>query len=115
MAVAQQVLITMVDDIDGTEEGVDTVRFGLDGQDYEIDLNAGRQEKLREFLAPYVEHARSAARASRQAATVRRRGRPVGQPDPIAVRTWAKGQGIKVNDRGRVPVEITEQFKAAHA
>jgi hypothetical protein len=31
-----------------------TVRFGLDGTEYEIDLNAGHARELRDALARYV-------------------------------------------------------------
>jgi nucleoid-associated protein Lsr2 len=33
--------------------------------------------------------------------------------DPAEVREWAKGQGIEVKDRGRVPAELVARFKAA--
>jgi hypothetical protein len=48
---AQKVQTLFVDDLDGSEaEG--TVRFGLDGTDYEIDLNAKNAQQLRDALAP---------------------------------------------------------------
>ncbi|HXT89285.1 MAG TPA: histone-like nucleoid-structuring protein Lsr2, partial [Trebonia sp.] len=31
------------------------------------------------------------------------------------VREWAKGQGIDVKGRGRVPADVLEQYKAAVA
>jgi Lsr2 len=47
---AQKVQTLFVDDLDGSEaEG--TVRFGLDGTDYEIDLNAKNARQLRDALA----------------------------------------------------------------
>ena len=43
---AQKIQTVFIDDIDGSvAEG--TVRFGLDGTEYEIDLNAGHAKKLR--------------------------------------------------------------------
>jgi hypothetical protein len=114
VAVAQQVLITMVDDLDGTEEGVETIRFGLDGKEWEIDLSADNNASFRKFMAPYVEAGRPAARASRQAPPSRRQ-RPAGTPDPIEVRKWAQAQGIKVSERGRVPVSIVRRFQEANA
>jgi Lsr2 len=55
--VAQKIQTLFIDDLDGSEaEG--TVRFGLDGTEYEIDLNANQAEVLREALARYVEAAR---------------------------------------------------------
>ena len=62
---AQKIQILFVDDIDGGEaEG--TVRFGLDGTDYEIDLNAKNAAALRKALAKYVDAARRAPGASRR-------------------------------------------------
>ena len=47
---AQKIQTLFVDDLDGSEaEG--TVRFGLDGTEYEIDLNAEHAQALRDALA----------------------------------------------------------------
>ena len=43
---AQKIQTLFIDDLDGSDaEG--TVRFGLDGAEYEIDLNAGHASELR--------------------------------------------------------------------
>ena len=43
---AQKIQTLFIDDLDGSAaEG--TVRFGLDGTEYEIDLNAGHAKELR--------------------------------------------------------------------
>jgi Lsr2 len=48
--VAQKIQVLLIDDLDGgTAEG--TVRFGLDGTEYEIDLNAEHAQQLRDALA----------------------------------------------------------------
>jgi len=48
--VAQKIQTLFIDDLDGsTAEG--TVCFGLDGTEYEIDLNAGHAKELRDVLA----------------------------------------------------------------
>jgi hypothetical protein len=50
---AQRVQTLFIDDLDGSAaEG--TVRFGLDGTEYEIDLNAEHAQQLRDALAAYV-------------------------------------------------------------
>jgi hypothetical protein len=50
---AQKIQTFFIDDLDGSEaEG--TVRFGLDGAEYEIDLNAEHAQALRDALARYV-------------------------------------------------------------
>jgi hypothetical protein len=44
-----------IDDLDGSEaEG--TVRFGLDGTEYEIDLNAEHAQALRDALGAHSRH-----------------------------------------------------------
>jgi hypothetical protein len=54
---AQKVNVILVDDIDGSD-AVETASFGLDGTQYEIDLNSGHAEELRELLDLYVKKAR---------------------------------------------------------
>ena len=108
---AQKIQTVFVDDLDGSEaEG--TVRFGLDGSEYEIDLNADHAQALREALAPYVSAARRAGRR-RPAAGADARRAPATGLNTTEVREWAKSQGIDVKDRGRVPAELVVKFKAA--
>ncbi len=108
---AQRVQTLFIDDIDGSAaEG--TVRFGLDGTDYEIDLNAEHARQLRDALARYVGAARRVSGSSRRPVRAGRRGAANGL-SPTEVREWAKAQGIEVKDRGRVPAELVVKFKAA--
>ena len=112
---AQKVQTLLIDDLDGGE-AEDTVRFGLDGAEYEIDLSAEHAEALRNALARYVSAARRApGAATRRPGQSGRRAATAGAPDPTAVREWAKSQGIEVKDRGRVPAELVVKFKAATA
>jgi hypothetical protein len=58
---AQRTVTTLVDDLDGTDlEGGsgETVRFGVDGRAYEIDLSDDNAAALREALQPYTEAGR---------------------------------------------------------
>ena len=108
---AQKVQTLFIDDLDGSEaEG--TVRFGLDGAEYEIDLNAEHVQALRDALARYVGAARRAGGGTRRPAWGGRRARVDGAGS-TEVREWAKAQGIEVKDRGRVPAELIVKFKAA--
>ena len=109
---AQKIQILFIDDLDGSAaEG--TVRFGLDGTEYEIDLNAQHAQELRDALARYEVLPRRACRR-RPLLPVRgvRRGSASGL-NTTEVREWAKAQGIEVKDRGRVPAELVMKFKAA--
>ena len=108
---AQQVQTLFIDDIDGgPAEG--TVRFGLDGTDYEIDLSTEHNEELHKVLAGYVTHARKAAGAARRGLRGRR---PASSLDTRKVREWARAEGIDIKERGRVPAEVIEKYKAAEA
>ena len=110
---AQKVQTLLIDDLDGGQAD-GTIRFGLDGTDYEIDLSAKHAEALRKALAPYLAAARRTpgSTARRPGRTGRRTSHADGA-DPTAVREWAKSQGIEVKDRGRVPAELVVKFKAA--
>jgi hypothetical protein len=110
--VAQKIQTLFIDDLDGSEAD-GTVRFGLDGTDYEIDLNTEHAQALREALEPYVSVARrpGGGGARKPARGVRKA--PASEPNTTEVREWAKAQGIEVKDRGRVPAELVVKFKAA--
>ena len=110
---AQKIQTLFIDDLDGSEaEG--TVRFGLDGAEYEIDLNEEHAKDLRDALARYVSAARQAGGGARRPARGGRRTSATGL-NTTEVREWAKAQGVEVKDRGRVPAELVVRFKAANA
>src|SRR5580700_7905968 len=106
---AQRIQTLLIDDLDDTE-AAGTVRFGLDGTEYEIDLSAAHSDELRKALGQYLAHARRTGGTAKSAARSRRGSATV---DTAKVREWAKGQGIEVKDRGRVPAGVLEQYKTA--
>lgn len=109
---AQKIQTFFVDDIDGGEaEG--TIRFGLDGADYEIDLSGANAAKLRKALDPYIVNGRRTIGGVRAGQRRPPRGKSTDGLDSQAVRDWAKSQGIHVKERGRIPVGVVLQFKAA--
>jgi Lsr2 len=61
---ATKITIVLEDDLDGGPAD-ETVRFGIGGTDYEIDLNAKNAAAFRQQLALYLEHARRAGRGQR--------------------------------------------------
>ena len=105
---AQKVTVALEDDIDGGPAD-ETVRFGLEGTDYEIDLSAKNASAFRKKLTPFIEHARRAGRgqARRPARTAASRQRSGD------IRAWAKSQGLEVSERGRIPASVVEQYNAA--
>jgi nucleoid-associated protein Lsr2 len=110
---AQQVTVTLVDDLDGSE-AEETVEFGLDGAFYEIDLSEDNAERLRESLAEYVEHARRAGGRKRTGRVAGRapRSASADREQNQAIREWARKQGMNVSERGRIPKEVTDAYNA---
>ncbi|WP_018683825.1 histone-like nucleoid-structuring protein Lsr2 [Actinokineospora enzanensis] len=109
---AQKVTVSLVDDLDGSV-AEETVEFGLDGASYAIDLSNDNAEKLRDILGDFVEHAR------RSGGRKRPLGKTLGRPPRTAtadreqnqaIREWARKQGMKVSDRGRIPSEVLDAY-----
>lgn len=55
---ANSVLTSRVDDLDGSTAADETVRFAIDGQRYEIDLTAAHAAELRSSFNIYIGAAR---------------------------------------------------------
>ena|SRR6188472_3625915 len=106
---AQKVHIVLEDDLDGSD-ATQTVLFGLDGTSYEIDLNDKNAASLRDALATYVGHARKVSGARR----ARRSSSSAGAHSAKEIRDWARSNGHKVPDRGRIPSDVREAFESAH-
>ena len=106
---AQKVHIVLEDDIDGSEAS-QTVSFALDGTSYEIDLNDKNAGGLRDALATYIGHGRKVSGAGRRG----RRSAAAGGTSAKEIRDWARSNGHKVPDRGRIPADVREAFEAAH-
>ena len=54
---ARKTRIVLIDDING-ELGEETIKFGLDGIDYEIDLSTENAARLREDMDPWIQAGR---------------------------------------------------------
>jgi len=107
---ASIVSVVVSDDIDGSPNA-QTMTFGFDGVNYEIDLAENNRAKLVEDFAPYVGAARKASQRRPRTAGARR---PGSQGDLAAVRAWAREQGLNVSERGRISAEIMQRYEAAH-
>ena len=106
----QKVTVALVDDLDG-QTADESVVFGLDGKSYEIDLTGRNAGKLRDVLAEYVAAARRAGgRRGAQGASATGRVSGVDREQNQAIREWARKQGMKVSDRGRIPAELSEAY-----
>jgi hypothetical protein len=105
---AQKIQTLFIDDIDGgAAEG--TVRFALDGTDYEIDLSSSHSDELHAALRKYVDHARKVGGTARRSTI--RGGRKPSSVDTVTVRTWARENGYDIKDRGRVPADLVAKYQ----
>lgn len=111
---AKRIQVLLDDDIDGST-AAETVRFGLDGTDYEIDLSERNSAALRKALDKYVTHSRKLGKSggsSRSAST--RSSTPRGRAETQAIREWARSNGFEVSDRGRISEEVSAAYRAAN-
>jgi DNA invertase Pin-like site-specific DNA recombinase len=99
---AQKITVALVDDLDGGPS-YETVRFGFEGSDYEIDLSNKNPSASRQQLAPFIDHARKAGRE-----LAHRAARTPASRQPCS-ETWARARehGIAVSER-------LERFCAHH-
>jgi len=107
---AQKIQTLFIDDLDGGE-AAGTVRFALDGSQYEIDLSTKHNEELRAALGTYLSHARKLAGTTRRGPG--RPGRKPATTDTVTVRAWARENGYDIKDRGRVPADLVAKYHAA--
>lgn len=111
---ARTVHVQLLDDIDGAAAD-ETLKFGLDGASYEIDVCAKHADRLRKDLAKFILNGR---RIGRGGITPVRRHRAMGTPARTdraqnqAIRDWAKRKKIQLSDRGRIPATVIEQYEA---
>lgn len=109
---AQKVSVQLIDDIDGSE-ATHTVQFALHNRNYEVDLNDKHVAELEKSLDKFIKVARKVGTSG--ARTRSRRSSGGSNSDSAKVREWAKSQGIEVNERGRIPKAVIEQYEAATA
>jgi len=104
--------LSLLDDIDGGKAN-ETLKFGLDGTLYEIDLSTKHADKLRSALERYVSRATGLAvdRSYGPAAAVAAHPRvpTVSRTRPSA--TGPRPRGLDVSDRGRIPAGIVGQYQ----
>ncbi|MGC4989847.1 histone-like nucleoid-structuring protein Lsr2 [Nocardia salmonicida] len=115
---ARKVVVTLVDDFDGTSTAADTVTFELDGNSYEIDLSDANAAKLRETFNQWVPYARRIGRAktsTRRAAAKAPADARARRDDLAAIRAWASSNGHTVSTRGRISADVIAAYEASAA
>lgn len=111
---AQKVLVSLVDDIDGSA-ATETIQFELDGVSYEIDLSEDNAVDFRDSLAQYIEYAR-VTKGGKRAAPRPAAPAPAASSDreeSQAIRAWARENGFEISDRGRIPNDVVDAYQQA--
>ncbi|WP_400160405.1 Lsr2 family protein [Arthrobacter sp. BPSS-3] len=107
---ARKVHVQLIDDISG-EDAQESVRFALDGVEYEIDLAEENAVGLRKALEPYIAHGRRV----RGAATGQKsRGTTSSREETQRIREWAVSNGYNPSARGRISQDILKAYNDAN-
>ena len=111
--------VMLIDDLDQSE-GAETIRYSVDGKEYEIDLSEKNAQRFRDALKEFIDASREVEQPPvltlAPARTARRQssgGR--GRDDIPQIRAWAEAQGMDVSARGRVKKEIIDAYDQAHS
>ncbi|MGW6730656.1 histone-like nucleoid-structuring protein Lsr2 [Nocardia sp. NPDC055029] len=116
---ARRIIVTLVDDFDGTSTAKETVSFGIDGATYEIDLSDTNATKLRDQFEQWIPAARRTGRirtsGRRRTETTATANPSARRNDLTAIRAWAKKNGHSVSTRGRIAVDIITAYDQATA
>lgn len=113
---AERIVRQLIDDIDGTEitdGGGERIEFAFRGTNYQIDLTAANAAKLDKALKPYIDAAMRLRGTRGRRQTTNGSG-SASKEQLSAIREWARKNGHKVSDRGRIKAEVVEAFEAAH-
>ena len=107
---ATRIVTEVRDDIDGSEAN-QTIRFALDGVEYEIDLSDGNANRMRNTFAEFVGHARRVGGGrDRKVATSTRADQSQAGP----MRKWLMEHGYDVSERGRIPDWLQQVYQDRH-
>ena len=100
----------------GEVEAVGTMEIAIDGERRKLDLCAEHLAELRRTMRPWLRQAATPATKGRSRTAAKKRssgGRAARSTDAADVRAWAKANGWKLPDRGRIPTAVREAFSAA--
>jgi len=106
----RSVTVTLVDDLDEAKAADETISFGLDGRDYEIDLSKAHAGELRKMASRYIAAARRGKTAVRQRPARRTQA---DRERAREIRAWAVEKGLMTTERGRIPEHVTREFEAS--
>ncbi|MCC3312508.1 histone-like nucleoid-structuring protein Lsr2 [Nocardia africana] len=110
---AKKVIVELVDDYDGKSDADQTVHFGIDGVEYEIDLSTKNAEKLRKIFEQWTASARKVGRNRKGAVKSGATRTTPDREQTAAIREWARNNGYEISSRGRIHKDIVEAYHKA--
>jgi len=107
---ATRIVTELHDDLDGSD-ATQTVRFALDGIEYEIDLSDRNANRFRDTFEEFVGHARKVGegRGGKPATSARGDKSQIGR-----MREWLIEHGYDVSNRGRIPSWLQQVYHDRH-
>lgn len=108
---ATHTIVTLTDDLDGGPATA-TIRFAIDTESYEIDLNEKNEKEFRDALEPYVAAGRKrfVPRTRAQGPGPGNWGNALGKKKAKEIRAWGNAHGWEVGRYGRVPKEVVDAY-----
>jgi hypothetical protein len=106
----QKVEVQLEDDLTGGPAD-ETIRFGVDGRDYQIDLNAKHAATFRKQVATFMERGRLVTSRRSRGATRSAASREHSR----LIRAWAEQQGFEVAEHGRLPAQVVQEYERAQS
>jgi nucleoid-associated protein Lsr2 len=103
------------DDLDGSELAT-TMVFAIDGQAWEVDLNAEHRAEFDAFMTRYIKAGRRVEQSpDRRTEPRKKQGKhSQTQTESAAIRRWAPANGHVVGPKGRIPSSVVDAYRQAH-
>ncbi len=101
---ATEITKKIVSDLSG-KTPAETVRVSFNGRTVDVDVTETERKKIEDVFQPLIDVGREVIAVP----MAKRSGKP--RKDTAAVREWAKANGFKVGDRGRIPPEVWEAYE----
>lgn len=102
----------LIDDIDGSE-ATERIEFTLGGTSYRLDLNEKHAKEFNDDLDPWLAKAQKLSRFTRSSASST--AEKSDKEELARIREWAKANGYKVSDRGRIAQTTKDAYYASIA
>ena len=108
-------MILLVDDLDGTQDDVQSVEIKLDDEHVRLDLSAKNRLKLEAALRPFLSKGEEIQPHKPRLFYDTPSGKPKAKSDPeqlAAIRRWANKNGYEVSEKGRIPRHVVAAYEA---